>query len=99
MVRLYRDALAADLVISHSPEPVLLGTAMVASVAAGLHPDLFAALDAMAPEQTIHKADPGWVTANEFAYATYLKLFAVRNEMEAESRRLAGRSSAPSGVI
>lgn len=99
MVRLYRDALAADLVISHSPEPVLLGTAMVASVAAGLHPDLFVALDAMAPEQTIHKADPGWVTANEFAYATYLKLFAVRNEIEAESRRLAGRSSASAGVI
>jgi D-ribulokinase len=99
MVRLYRDALGADLVISHSPEPVLLGTAMVASVAAGLYPDLFAALDAMAPEQTIHKADPLWTAANDAAYSTYLKLFAIRNEIEAEGRRPAGRPSASAGAF
>ena len=81
MVRLYRDALRADLVISHSPEPVLLGTAMVAAVAAGLYPDLFAALDAMSPEQTIHKAVPISAAANDAAYSTYLKLFAIRNEI------------------
>ncbi|NOJ43640.1 FGGY-family carbohydrate kinase [Bradyrhizobium australiense] len=99
MVRLYRDALGADLVISHAPEPVLLGTAMVAAVAAGLHPDLFAALDAMAPEQTIHTADPTWATANDVAYSTYLKLFAIRNEIEVEGRRLAGHPSASTGVF
>jgi D-ribulokinase len=37
--------------VSDTPEPVLLGTAMVASVAAGLYLDLFAALEAMAPAQ------------------------------------------------
>jgi ribulose kinase len=99
LVRLYRDALGAELVISHAPEPVLLGAAMVASVAAGLRPDLFAALEAMAPAQSSHKADPAWATANDVAYATYLKLFAIRNEIEAEGRRLAGQKPAPAGVF
>ncbi|MEJ1158459.1 FGGY-family carbohydrate kinase [Prosthecomicrobium sp. N25] len=98
LVRLYRDALGADLVISEAPEPVLLGTAMVAAVAAGLHPDLFAALDAMAPRQTVHRADPGWAAAHEAAYATYLKLFAIRNDIEAEARRVPRGPAAPPGV-
>ncbi len=98
MVRLYRDALGAELVISHTPEPVLPGGAMVASVAAGLHGDLFAALDAMAPEQSIHKPEPVWATANDALYSTYLKLFAIRNEIEAEGRRLA-HPPAPAGAF
>ncbi|WP_181699046.1 FGGY-family carbohydrate kinase [Chthonobacter albigriseus] len=93
LVRLYRDALGADLVISDTAEPVLLGTAMVASVAAGTHADLFAALDAMAPEQRVEKADPAWKAAHEDAYRAYLKLFAVRNEIEAAARRI--ESAAP----
>ena len=48
LLRLYRDALGAVLVTSATAEPVLLGTAMVAATAAGLHPDLFAALEARA---------------------------------------------------
>jgi ribulose kinase len=99
MVRLYRDALGADLVISHAPEPVLLGTAMVAAVTAGLYPDLFAALDAMTPAQTIHKADPMWAAANDVAYSTYLKLFAIRNEIDSEGRRPVGRPSTSAGAF
>jgi FGGY-family pentulose kinase len=98
MVRLYRDALGADLVVSQAPEPVLLGGAMVAATAGGLYPDLFAALDAMAPEQTTQKADPLWAEANDAAYRAYLKLFAVRNEIESEGRRLADRFSNTAGV-
>jgi D-ribulokinase len=89
MVRLYRDALGAELVVSETPEPVLLGAAMVAAVAAGLHADLFAALDAMAPAASVQRADPAHAAANEAAYRAYLKLFALRNEIEADGRRSA----------
>jgi FGGY-family pentulose kinase len=99
LVRLYRDALGADLIVSDAPEPVLLGAAMVAAVAAGLYPDLFAALDAMAPAQTLHKADPQWTGANDAAYRVYLKLFTIRNEIEAEGRRVASRRPALAGAV
>jgi ribulose kinase len=65
---------------------VLLGTAMVAAVGAGRHRDLFAALDAMAPEQRTLEPDPRWRAAHDAAYRTYLKLFAARNEIERDSR-------------
>lgn len=88
LVRLYRDALGADLVLSDAPEPVLLGTAMVAAVAGGLRKDLFDALDAMAPAQRVETADPAWRRAQDAAYGTYLRLFTVRNEVEAAARLL-----------
>lgn len=87
LVRLYADALGADLTLSDCPEPVLLGTAMVAAVAAGLHADLFGALDAMAPAQRVEPARPAWRAAHDQSYRIYLKLFAVRNEVEAAARR------------
>jgi ribulose kinase len=96
LVRLYRDMLGADLVLSQTPEPVLLGAAMVASVAAGLYPDLFAALSGMAPQQTTLKADPSSAAVSAFAYSTYLKLFGVRNEIEAQARRMAAAASGAS---
>ena len=95
LVRLYQDALGAGLVISGASEPVLLGTAMVAAVAAGLQPDLFAALDAMAPAQRTLTADPAWARAHQGAYATYLKLFAIRNEVEAADRQQLRRLAMP----
>jgi ribulose kinase len=86
LVRLYRDALGAEAIVSETPEPVLLGTAMVASVAAGLHRDLFAALEAMAPAERPLAKDREWAQAHDAAYRIYLKLFAARNEIEAETR-------------
>ncbi|MFO1150636.1 MAG: FGGY-family carbohydrate kinase [Alsobacter sp.] len=86
LLRLYRDGLGARVVLSEAPEQVLLGTAMVASVAAGLQPDLFAALDAMAPEQREIEADPAWARAHDASYRIYKTLFAVRNETHAEAR-------------
>ncbi len=65
---------------------MLLGTAMVASVAAGLYLDLFAALEAMAPAQRPMPMDRGWAHAHDAAYRIYLKLFATRNEIDAEAR-------------
>lgn len=83
LVRLYRDALGRDLVVSDASEPVLLGTAMVAAVAAGLHGDLFDALDAMAPAQRTLPADTAWRDPHDLAYRVYLQLFAVRNDVAA----------------
>lgn len=83
LVHLYRDALGAKLTLSDTSEPVLLGTAMVAAVAGGLYDDLFSASDAMAPSQRILAADPQWRRAHDHAYRIYLRLFAVRNEIEA----------------
>jgi FGGY-family pentulose kinase len=88
LVRLYRDALGADLVTTQTPEPVLLGTAMVAAVASGLQPDLFAALDAWAAPQTIHRADPAAAEAHEAAYRIYRRLFDVRGEIAVMSQNL-----------
>jgi D-ribulokinase len=88
LLRLYRDALGAALVTSDTSEPVLLGTAMVAATAAGLYPDLFSALEAMAPEQTTQAADPAWAAAHDIAYGIYLRLFSARNAVETEARRL-----------
>lgn len=84
--QLYRDGLGFTAVLSETPEPVLLGTAMVAAVGAGLHEDLFAAMDAMAPAQQDMTANPDWAGAHETAYQIYRKLFAVRNETEAQAR-------------
>jgi len=78
--RLYRDALGpTNLVLSRTAEPVLLGTAMAAAVAAGIHPDLFAAVDLMAPAQTRLSPDPFWRRAHDAAYGIYLRLYEARN--------------------
>jgi ribulose kinase len=51
LVRLCRDALGADPVLSQAAHPALLGTAMAAAVAARFYPDLFIALDLMSSSQ------------------------------------------------
>jgi FGGY-family pentulose kinase len=96
MVRLYTDALGMGVVTSETSEPVLLGTAMVAATAAGLYPDLFAALQAMAPGQVSRPADPAWAAAHDIAYGIYLKLFSTRNDIETEARRLEACAPSPS---
>lgn len=88
LVRLYRDAIGAKLIISDTKEPVLLGTAMVAAVAAGFYPDLFTALETMAPRQETLEPDPDWQLVHDAAYRIYLKLFNVRNEVEVSGRAL-----------
>jgi len=89
LVWLYRNALGVECVVCDSAEPVLLGTAMVAAVTAGFAPDLFAALDAMAPAQRSLPADPAWRAAHDAAYRVYLRLFDVRNDIERQARAFA----------
>lgn len=88
LMRLYADALPAMLVLGAHPEPVLLGTAMVAATAAGLHPDLLAAQEAMAwPEATV-PARPRWAAAHDAAYAAYLRLFDARAAVDEQAALL-----------
>ena len=61
---------------------------MVASVAAGWTDDLFAALDRMAPRQRVIPADEHWRSPHDLAYRIYLKLFNLRNEVEANSKAI-----------
>jgi FGGY-family pentulose kinase len=88
LVRLYRDALGVQTLTCETAEPVLLGTAMVAAVAAGYAPDLFAALDSMSAAQHSLPADPAWRAAHDAAYRVYRQLFDVRNEIELHARAL-----------
>lgn len=88
LVRLYADALPAELVLSEHDEPVLLGGAMVGAVAAGLHLDLATALEAMAPAQRVLPARPGWAAAHDVAYRAYLKLFELRGALETDAAAL-----------
>lgn len=88
LVRLYADALPGTLVLPSHPEAVLLGTAMVAATAAGLHPDLLAAQEAMAwPEATV-PARPRWAAAHDAAYAAYLSLFDARAAVDEQAALL-----------
>lgn len=88
LMRLYADALGMRLVDVLVEEPVLLGTAMVAAVAAGHHATLFDALDAMAPAQREVSPDPRWRAAHDLAHGIYLDLFAARNAAERRAAAL-----------
>jgi FGGY-family pentulose kinase len=101
MERLYRDALDCDLVVSSCEEPVLLGTAMATAAAAGVHPDLAAAVDLMSPPQSRLTPDPFWRRAHDEAYGIYLRLFAVRNDTALAAEALAGlvRPAARGGAV
>ena len=87
---LYRDALGCGLVVSRTAEPVLLGTAMAAAVAAGVYPNLFVAVDMMAPAQARLSPDPFWRRVHEAAYGIYLRLFSTRNDTAHAALALAG---------
>ncbi|MBP0493886.1 FGGY-family carbohydrate kinase [Pararoseomonas indoligenes] len=89
LVALYRDALGRDLVLPRTPEPVLLGTAMAASVAAGWQPDLLTAVGNMGTGGEVLAADPAWGRAHELAYGIYGRLFEARNAAQRDSDTLA----------
>ena len=93
--RLYRDALGRELALPRTEEPVLLGTAMVAAVGAGMQPDLMAALRAMDPGQDLLRADPAWAAAHDIAYRIYLRLFETRNALRGETAALAALATRP----
>ena len=88
LVRLYADALPGELAVSAHPEPVLLGTAMVAATAAGLYPSLLDAQEAMAWPETVVPPNPRWAAAHDAAYAAYLALFDARAVVDEQAALL-----------
>lgn len=88
LARLYRDALGG-VVVSDTDEPVLLGAAMAAAVAAGIHPTLAVAVDCMAPPQARLQPDPFWRRAHDAAFDIYLGLVQARNTAAAGAASLA----------
>lgn len=71
LVRLYADCIAGDLLLSNAPEPVLLGTAMIAAVAAGRWTSLLDAADHMASQWTPVPKDRERATRLDSDYAIY----------------------------
>ena len=80
--RLYADASACDVVISSCKEPVLLGSAMVAAVAAGRYASLAQAGAAMGGSETVMASDPGTRTLHDRRYRAFLLLHQHRREID-----------------
>ena len=95
MQRLYRDTLGADLVVSRHPSPVLLGTAMMAAVAAGVHPDIMTAIERMSAPQARLVADPFWHQAHTAAFEIYQGLAATRDHATRAAQSLAACERSP----
>ena len=92
--RLYQDALGVDLVVPGGADPVLLGTAMAAAAAAGIYPDIAAAVDVMAPPQARLQADSTWRRAHDAAYRIYGQMVAFRGDIARQSEALAALRTA-----
>ena len=82
--QLIADSTGKVVYAQTSPEPVLLGSAMLGAVAAGHHPDLPAAMSAMSQVGEIYSPSPslaGWhdrrFTAFERLQAAALSVLAV----------------------
>lgn len=89
LARLYQDALGVGVVVPGGADPVLLGIAMAAAAAAGVHADIAAAVDVMAPPQARLHADSTWRQAHDAAYRIYGQMVAFRGEILRQSEALA----------
>jgi len=88
MLKLYRDALGVEILISDVKEPVLLGTAMVAATAAHFYPNLPEAVAHMSPDFIRQVPDHHMRRDHEKAFEIYLHLFEARNHIEDKARAL-----------
>jgi ribulose kinase len=76
-------------VISDHTEPVLLGIAMLAAVAAGVYPDIPAAIEVMTPAQSRLAPDPLWRRAHDAAHAISRTLATARDAIAEAGTALA----------
>ncbi|MBS3650295.1 FGGY-family carbohydrate kinase [Pseudaminobacter sp. 19-2017] len=83
LMELYSDVLDCIIVEPQSPDPMLLGTAMIAAASAGLHPDLAAAARRMSSNGVVR---PGTGASYELDYRIFLELQRQRREIEAMMR-------------
>ena len=86
LMQLYADATGREVQLSTQPDSVLLGTAMTAAAAAGLHPGLPAAAQAMAGRPGCLKPDPSRRAGYDRDYAVFLRMQAHRAELSAMPR-------------
>jgi ribulose kinase len=82
LVELYADATGCRLVVPETEDAVLLGTAMVAATAAGLHGDLPAAAAAMAPAGRERLPDPAAAARFDRDYRVFLLMHEQRRALE-----------------
>ena len=90
LMELYADATGCRTMVPTAPDAVLLGTAMCAATAAGLHPSLAAAGAAMAQGATARDPDPQARARCARDWQARLSLLRHRTEIDA----LAGGSTA-----
>lgn len=81
LMELYADALPVAVVESSAPDPTLLGVAMVAASAAGLHADLQSACMGMAQSSTRRRSNPEARTRLERDYRSQLAMQRHRAEL------------------
>ena len=79
LMELYADALDCIIVEPEAPDPMLLGTAMIAAASAGLHPDLASAARAMSRSGAVR---PGTGASYDLDYRVFLELLRQRHDIE-----------------
>jgi FGGY-family pentulose kinase len=83
LVELYADATGCRVVLPETEDAVLLGTAMVAATAAGLHPNLPSAAAAMAPRGRERRPNPAATPGFDRDYRAFLLLHEHRRALDA----------------
>ncbi|MFJ1290562.1 FGGY-family carbohydrate kinase [Paracoccus yeei] len=79
--QLLADATGLPVEVTQSPEPVLLGSAMLGAVAAGLFPDLGRAMPAMSRIATRCTPDPATRALHDARHAAFLTLQRTAREI------------------
>jgi FGGY-family pentulose kinase/HAD superfamily hydrolase (TIGR01509 family) len=82
LMELYANVTGAVLLEPQAIDATLVGTAIAASVAAGLFPDLDTAAEAMKPPSRRHAPEPEWRAAFDADFAIYKKMLRHRAEIE-----------------
>ena len=83
------DATGVEIEVTACPEPVLLGSAMLGAVAAGVHPDLRAAMPAMSTIALKCPPSTGDIRAiHDQRYAAFLSLQSISRDIRLGADRL-----------
>jgi FGGY-family pentulose kinase len=81
LVQLYADATRCEIVLPREPDGVLLGTALAAAAAAGVHADLFAAGRAMVHDGRRIVPDTDAAALHDRGYAAFRRMIEHRREV------------------
>src|SRR5204862_5547473 len=72
----HADATGCTIVLPREPEAVLLGSAVLAATAAGLYPDIYAAMQGMSGAGAVIKPRPETAGYHAAKYRIFLDLYA-----------------------